>query len=155
MRGLFELCGNFRGAKRAWMQLRLYASHTRTKQSFNRRSEVICKINTIRSPMKRCIAFYYIRNTCFSSQPCTPHAFSSPPYTILCTQYTTDQLQHRRLTANKMSDTKQSTNIALQLCFGIVGLIGVLVTLAGLHYTDSLGCVLCRRWRRRQHAEGT
>lgn len=43
-----------------------------------------------------------------------------------------------------------SADITLQLCFGIVAIIGILVALAGLHHRDSLGCVLCRRCHRRR-----
>lgn len=39
----------------------------------------------------------------------------------------------------------------LQVCFGIFGAIGTFITLAGLHYRDSLGCMLLRhRLSRRQ-----
>lgn len=53
-----------------------------------------------------------------------------------------------------MSTSKDSTNIALQTCFGIAGILSLIIALLGLHYKDSLGCVLCRRLRGRQ-APGT
>jgi hypothetical protein len=44
--------------------------------------------------------------------------------------------------------TTQDTNNILQLSFGTLAFFSIIVTLAGLHYHDSLGCVLLRRWRR-------
>jgi hypothetical protein len=52
------------------------------------------------------------------------------------------------------SASKDSTNAALQVCFGVIGIVGVVITLAGLHYTDSLGCILCKRMRRKNKASG-
>lgn len=43
-----------------------------------------------------------------------------------------------------LSRSKQPNEFILQVCFGIFGAIGTLVTLASLHYRDSLGCVLFR-----------
>ncbi|RMZ66035.1 hypothetical protein GMOD_00005101 [Pyrenophora seminiperda CCB06] len=40
-----------------------------------------------------------------------------------------------------------STELSLQICFGIFGVIGTIATLASLHRHDSLGCVLLRRIR--------
>ena len=47
-----------------------------------------------------------------------------------------------------MSEPNPSADITLQICFGIFGIVGILVALAGLHHRDSLGCMLCRRFRR-------
>ncbi|KAF1940864.1 hypothetical protein EJ02DRAFT_494062 [Clathrospora elynae] len=41
-----------------------------------------------------------------------------------------------------MSNTSNSTELALQICFGVFGIMGTIATLAGLHHRDSLGCVL-------------
>jgi hypothetical protein len=38
---------------------------------------------------------------------------------------------------------------SLQLCFGLVGIVAVIVALAALNYRDSWGCVIFR-WARRQ-----
>jgi hypothetical protein len=48
-----------------------------------------------------------------------------------------------------MSDTasKDSTNVALQVCFGAVAIVAILVGLAGWNYRDSLGIVVYRRYR--------
>ena len=43
-----------------------------------------------------------------------------------------------------------SADITLQVCFGIFGVIGLLVAIAGIHHRDSLGCVLFRRLRRQR-----
>jgi len=54
-----------------------------------------------------------------------------------------------------MPNTNDSTELGLQICFGVFGVLSTLGTLAGLHHHDSLGCVLIRRLRRsavsRQH----
>lgn len=39
-----------------------------------------------------------------------------------------------------------SIPISLQVLFGVVGILGTIATVASLHHTDSLGCVLIRRW---------
>jgi len=39
-----------------------------------------------------------------------------------------------------------NTELALQICFGIFGMLGTIATLASLHHRDSLGCILIRRW---------
>ncbi|KAF2035390.1 hypothetical protein EK21DRAFT_84461 [Setomelanomma holmii] len=46
-----------------------------------------------------------------------------------------------------MSTQTKSTDI-LQILFGIIGVLSVVVTIAGLHYHDSLIFVLLRRYRR-------
>lgn len=43
-----------------------------------------------------------------------------------------------------MSSSSNSTEVALQICFGIFSIVGIIVALAGLHHRDSLGCVLFR-----------
>ncbi|KAH7380014.1 hypothetical protein BKA66DRAFT_571096 [Pyrenochaeta sp. MPI-SDFR-AT-0127] len=44
-----------------------------------------------------------------------------------------------------MTDTKSTAEIALQILFGVIGILGVAVALAGIHYRDSIGCVILRR----------
>jgi hypothetical protein len=39
-----------------------------------------------------------------------------------------------------------STDLALQVCFGVFGILSTIATLASLHHRDSLGCILLRRW---------
>ncbi|KAH7085042.1 hypothetical protein BKA63DRAFT_485037 [Paraphoma chrysanthemicola] len=46
-----------------------------------------------------------------------------------------------------MSTTSKSSDL-LQVLFGIIGIVSILVALAGLHHRDSLACVLLRRVRR-------
>lgn len=41
-----------------------------------------------------------------------------------------------------MADNYERT---LQIGFGTIGVLGTLLTLAGLHHRDSLGCMLFRR----------
>jgi hypothetical protein len=49
-----------------------------------------------------------------------------------------------------MTSLGDSTSVvALQILFGFVGISSVIVALFGLHYRDSLGFVLYRRFRRR------
>jgi hypothetical protein len=38
----------------------------------------------------------------------------------------------------------------LEICVGITGIVAILVAIAGLHYRDSIGCVLFRSLRRRR-----
>jgi hypothetical protein len=45
-----------------------------------------------------------------------------------------------------MSAASSSTEFALQICFGVFGILGTVATLASLHHRDSLGCMLIRRW---------
>ena len=47
-----------------------------------------------------------------------------------------------------MSDHYERT---LQISFGIVGALSTIITMASLHYRDSLGCILFRRWLLNQH----
>ncbi|KAH6875567.1 hypothetical protein BKA58DRAFT_380051 [Alternaria rosae] len=48
-----------------------------------------------------------------------------------------------------MSNADSSTELVLQICFGIFGVFSTVATLAGLHHHVSLGCVLVRRLRGR------
>ena len=49
-----------------------------------------------------------------------------------------------------MSGTSEGPiSVALQILFGVAGILGVAVALFGLHYRDSLGLVLYRRLRSR------
>ena len=41
-----------------------------------------------------------------------------------------------------MASSSGNTEIALQIFFGIFSIIGIIVTLAGIHYRDSLAGVL-------------
>lgn len=45
-----------------------------------------------------------------------------------------------------MSGIGEGTSVALQIMFGIAGIFSVAVALFGLHYRDSLGFVLYRRF---------
>jgi hypothetical protein len=47
-----------------------------------------------------------------------------------------------------MSNTNNSTELTLQVYFGMFGVFGTVIALAGLHHRDSLGCVLIRNIRR-------
>ena len=47
-----------------------------------------------------------------------------------------------------MASPSSNTEIALQLCFGIFSVVGIIVALAGLHYRDSLCCVVFHRRRK-------
>ncbi|KAF2035404.1 hypothetical protein EK21DRAFT_84476 [Setomelanomma holmii] len=40
-----------------------------------------------------------------------------------------------------MSSTNNNTELTLQICFGIFGVLGTIITLASLHHRDSLGIV--------------
>jgi hypothetical protein len=40
--------------------------------------------------------------------------------------------------------------VTTQTIFGVIAILGILVTLAGLHYRDSLCCVWIRQLRRRR-----
>jgi hypothetical protein len=46
-----------------------------------------------------------------------------------------------------MSDDNESIKLALQITFGIFGVLGTLMTLASIHHRDSIGCVMVRRLR--------
>ncbi|KAH8730089.1 hypothetical protein GQ44DRAFT_756593 [Phaeosphaeriaceae sp. PMI808] len=43
-----------------------------------------------------------------------------------------------------MPNSPGSTDFALQICFGIFGILSTIATLASLHHRDSLDCVLIR-----------
>ena len=45
-----------------------------------------------------------------------------------------------------MSGPMGLTDTALQICFGILGFIGVLAAIAGISYETSLGAFVYRRW---------
>lgn len=47
-----------------------------------------------------------------------------------------------------MASSSSNTEIALQICFGVFGIVGIVVALAGLHYRDSLCCVVFQRRRK-------
>lgn len=46
-----------------------------------------------------------------------------------------------------MSDHGESIDVALQICFGILGVVGVLAAIAGISYETSLGAFIYRRLR--------
>jgi hypothetical protein len=46
-----------------------------------------------------------------------------------------------------MASSNNNTAITLQICFGVFSALGILVGLAGLHYRDSLCCVVFHRQR--------
>jgi hypothetical protein len=47
-----------------------------------------------------------------------------------------------RLLAFDMPATSNSADLALQICFGVFGILSTIATLASLHHEDSLGCIL-------------
>ncbi|KAH7094678.1 hypothetical protein FB567DRAFT_9825 [Paraphoma chrysanthemicola] len=47
--------------------------------------------------------------------------------------------------ALSMPSSSGSTEFALQICFGVFGIISTIATLASLHHRESLGCILIRR----------
>ncbi|KNG52343.1 hypothetical protein DDE82_000551 [Stemphylium lycopersici] len=54
-----------------------------------------------------------------------------------------------------MSNTYSPTELGLQICFGIFGVLSTIATIASLHRHDSLGCVLLRHMMRgRVHHDG-
>jgi hypothetical protein len=46
-----------------------------------------------------------------------------------------------------MAASSSNTEIALQICFGIFSVVGIMVTVAGIHYRDSLAGMLLRNSR--------
>lgn len=86
----------------------------------------------------------------------------SPASTLLyCVQTQVDPLSVAQHIASlpintsslRMADSKSSAELALQICFGAFGILGVFIALAGIHYRDSVGCVFFRR-RKRPRSQG-